>query len=271
MSFSRGVKFNVKPFRFGQLVPEGGEGSGINEVSSFELKSLRDTSAFKNQITEEVIRKERGFEKDKSFSILPLVRDHRGLKAQEEKDYREAIEGEVQARLNAAVEQARQEGYQMGHQEGYQRAYQEAMGKLDGKIEDFTDILGSLKEQCHKVLSSNKAEAFKMVKSLTQWVALKEIDNEDYLHRLLEKLIHEMNTKNNLVVRVSQESFKHMPEVIEKVRARMGELVNVRVEVDLDQEGPGIILESENGIIDGSIKAQMAALEKIFETVVIDE
>lgn len=274
MSFSRGIKFEVKPFRFGQLVPEEGDGSdrpATKEVSSFELRSLKDTSAFKSQITEEVIRTERGFEKDKSFSILPLVREHRGIKSQEEADYRNSIEKEVEARVQAAIEQARQEGFQAGHQEGYGKAYQEAMGKLDVKVEDFADILGDLKDQCHKVLSENKAEAYKMVKSLTQWISLKELDNEGYLDRLLEKLILEMNTKSNLVVRVSQDSFKRMPEVVDRVQAKMGQLTNIRVEVDLDQEGPGIILESDNGIIDGSIKAQMASLDKIFESVGADE
>ncbi|MEX1098795.1 MAG: hypothetical protein WEB87_00130, partial [Bacteriovoracaceae bacterium] len=79
MSFSKGIKFDVKPFKFGQLAPEAGEEKS-EAVSAFELKSLKDASAFKNNISEEVIRKERGFEKEKSFSILPLVREHRGLR-----------------------------------------------------------------------------------------------------------------------------------------------------------------------------------------------
>lgn len=285
MSFSRGVGpkdahskesgkgagFDVKPFRFGELRPQGGDSRPNGEVSPFELKSLRDSSSFKERFTEDDIREERAQEKDKSFSILPLVREHRGLKQQEERDYAEAIERETQARVEAAVEESRREGYRAGHEEGYAKAYEEAMGKLDHKVEDFADMVGSLRDQCHKVLSENKADAYKMVKSLVQWISLKEVEKEGYLERLLEKLILEMNTKNNLVVRVSQESFKAMPDVVKQVEAKLGQLTNVRVEADLDQEGPGIILESDNGIIDGSIKAQMASLDRIFESVVVDE
>ncbi len=270
MSFS---KFDVKPFKFGQLVPNADQEavSELEEVSSFEMKSLKDASAFKNSISEDVIRMERGFAKAKSFSINPLVEEHRGLKAQEERDYHEKVEEEVQKRLAAMVEQAKEQGFQAGHQEGYTKAYQEAMSTLDGKVEDFVDTLGNLNEQCHKVLTENKKNAFEMIKNLTKWISLKEISDEGYLERLLEKLILEMNTKNNLVVRVSQDSFKAMPEVIERIENKMGKLVNVRVEADLDQDGPGIILESENGIIDGSMKAQMASLEKLFESVTVNE
>ena len=276
MSFSKGVKFDVKPFTFGQLSPDsgGGDSEGAktpNVISTFELKSIKDASAFKQDVSQEVIRQERGLEKEKSFSILPLVRQHRGLKDQEEKDLEQAIEQEVQKRLQAAAEEARQEGYQAGHQEGYNKAYQEAMNKLDDKVEDFTDIVNNLKEQCHNVLSENKQDAYKMIKSLTQWITLKEVEDEDYLGRLLEKLIHEMNSKSNLVVRVGQNSFKRMPGIIETVEEKMGKLSNVRVEIDLDQEAPGIILESENGIIDGSLKAQMTSLEKLFESVGLNE
>lgn len=267
-------KFDVKPFKFGQLVPTEGASESeqpLEEVSSFELKSLKDASAFKNNITDDVIRQERGFAREKSFSINPLVQEHRGLRAQEERDYEQAVEQEVQRRLSQAVEQAKEEGFQTGHQEGYTKAYQEAMAKLDDKVEDFVDTLNNLNEQCHKVLTENKQNAFEMIKNLTKWVSLKEVSDEGYLGRLLEKLILEINTKSNLVVRVSQESFKHMPEVIERVESKMGSLINVRVEVDLDQDAPGIILESENGIIDASMDAQMASLEKIFESVTVNE
>lgn len=269
----KGTKYEVKPFKFGQLNPDAGGApkSEIDSVSDFELRSLRDSSGFKSGLSQEVIKEERNFESKKNFSILPLVREYRGLKQQEETEARDAIEAEVQKRVAQAIEEARSEGFRAGHQEGYQSAYQEALGRFDEKIEDFSDILGNLKDQCHKVLSENKQDAYKMVKSLTQWVTLKEVQDEDYLQRLLEKLILEMNTKTNLVARVSQESFKRMPEVVERVEKKLGQLTNIRVEMDLDQEGPGIILESDNGIIDGSIKAQMASLDKIFESVTNDE
>ena len=52
---------------------------------------------------------------------------------------------------------------------------------------------------------------------------------------------------------------------------RLGELTNIRVEEALNMDQPGLIVESENGIIDGSIEAQFKNLEKLFESVGIFE
>ena len=62
-----------------------------------------------------------------------------------------------------------------------------------------------------------------------------------------------------------------MPEIIKIVERKVGKLTNVRVEVDLDMSENGIIIESENTIIDGSLDAQMASLDKLFTTVGIND
>ena len=106
-----------------------------------------------------------------------------------------------------------------------------------------------------------------MVKNLTKWIVLKEVDEKYYLARLLEKLIHEINTKTGLVLHVNEKSFGHMPEIIKIVERKVGVLTNVRVEVDLDLDETGIVLESENTIIDGSLDAQFKSLDKLFTSV----
>jgi len=40
-----------------------------------------------------------------------------------------------------------------------------------------------------------------------------------------------------------------------------------RVEVDLDQEENGIVLESENTIVDGSLETQFKSIDRVFENV----
>jgi hypothetical protein len=112
---------NVKPYKFGELVPSESSPEGKeNEISNFEMKSLKDAAKFKNNITENVIRSERKHEKDKSFSILPLVREHRGIVDQEERDYEKAVSDEVERRVKALYDETKQAAYQKGHQEGYE-------------------------------------------------------------------------------------------------------------------------------------------------------
>ena len=264
-------EMKVKPYRFGELIPTADDGGEPNVVTNFEMKSLKDAANFKNNISEEVIRHERTLEKGTAFSILPLVKEHRGLLDQEERDYEEAIEAEVERRLQELYTKTKEQAYQVGHQEGYEKAYEEGMRAIEEKVEEFVDMMNEVKNQTNQIIEYNKQDSIEMIKNLTKWITLKELEDEDYLSRLLNKLILEMNTKNNLIVRVNKKCFKYMPEVVEKVQAKVGELPNLRVEVDLDHDEKGIILESENGIIDASLEAQFKSLDKIFEAVSIDE
>src|SRR5690606_32975198 len=100
-------------------------------------------------------------------------------------------------------------------------------------------------------------------KHLVKWLTLKEIDDQDYLARLLEKLILEMNLKNNLVIRINKSSFNNSEDILQMVEQKLGKLTNTRVEAHLDLEHPGIVLECENGIVDASLNAQFSSLDKI--------
>ena len=62
-----------------------------------------------------------------------------------------------------------------------------------------------------------------------------------------------------------------MPEVIAVVESRLGQLQNIRIEIVPEINHPGIILESENGLIDGSIEGVFANIDKIFESVLKHE
>lgn len=261
---------NVKNFSFAQLVPENGKCENPDEVMDFSFQSLDHAENLKNEITQEGLREEREFEKQSPFNILSMVRNHRGIEEQEKYDYENDVATQVQAKLEQLKMDGFEEGKRLGREEGYEFAYKEAKEKFDLQAGEVQKIVDDVLEQSKDTLLKNQKNAYRMIKNLTKWVLLREIDAEEYLPTLLEKLIHEINIKNNLVVRVNTKSFKDMPSVVEKVEAKIGELKNARIEVDLDMEYPGLILETENGIIDGSFKAQMESINKLFETVGVD-
>jgi flagellar assembly protein FliH len=253
----------IKPFRLGELKKEGSNHSH-DSTGFIPLK-------FDIEIPENEIRANREHESTSGFSISDVVREHRGLARQEERDFEDRVEKQVILRLEQIKSAAYEEGFQSGSNKGHEKAYSESLVLLDEKIENFATVSQDLEKQAHSILSQNKDESFRMIKNLTKWILLKEVEDESYLERLLEKLIYEINTKSNLVVKVSQKSFKYMPEIIKRIEARMGSLENIRIKVDPIQDSPGIILESENGIIDGSINSQMESLDKIFEAVGVHE
>lgn len=266
MGVYRNIKADVKSFEFGQLVPQDSE-FDKDAVSDFELRSLKDAAAFKNNITPDIIRTEREHEANSGFAMDELVREHRGLRAQEDEDFENRVQAEVNARLEVLSKEAHTEGFEAGRQEGMDAAYQETMEKYNQQVEQLGVYLESVFAAQKELLENSKDDAYKVVKNLTKWVVLKEVEDKEYIERLLHKLILEINTKSNLLIKVNQGDFQEMPEVIERLENKIGKLTNVRVEIAQDMMERGILLESEVGIIDGSVKAQMASIDKLFESV----
>jgi flagellar assembly protein FliH len=249
------------------------QGFETNQKStqSFEFRDFaKDPTVIKQskeKISETVIRSEREHAAKNQFKIMDEVMHSRGLSAQEKNDFEKKVGTEVQNRLQQLVEEATQDGYQHGLEQGREQAYQEAKEVIDEKIAIFEQIITELNESKIQVMEKNRTDMYKMIKALTKWVALKEVDDQGYLPKLLEKLILEVNMKSNLLIKVSAKNIDVIPGVVEAVEQRIGKLTNVRLEINHDSLGQGIVVESENGIIDGTIESQLKNIDAVFETV----
>lgn len=256
----------IKPFTFNDLKSTHVVSNG--SFQAFEFKTLTGESVNSTKVSEEEIRKERKFASKNNFKIDDIVRDSRGLSRQEQSDLETKIQEEVKRRLEAAYEQAYQEGLERGREEGKEAALAEYHEALGQKVEDFSQVIGQVQGQSDKVLEKNRHEVYEFVKRFTKWIILKEINEKVYLEGLLEKLILELNARKNLIIKVGRANFAQMPEVVKAVEERLGQLQNVRVEIVPEINHPGIILESENGLIDGSLEGVFQNIDKIFEQVI---
>ncbi|MAZ49916.1 MAG: hypothetical protein CME65_15245 [Halobacteriovoraceae bacterium] len=258
----------IEAFSFRSLIPQK---QAPGEVEDFKLSSLKESQAFKNNISQADIRSEREAALETSFEILNEVKEHRGLSKQAKEDYEIAVAKAVEAEVARVRDEAYRDGMDQGLQDGKEQAYTEAKKELSEKLEAFTDELARMQGQIDNILLESQEDAYNIIKNLSKWIVLKEVDEKYYLSRLLEKLVHEVNRKNNLVLHVNESAFGYMPEIIKLVERKVGKLQNTRVEIDLDQTENGIVLETENCIIDGSIQAQFKAIDELFRSVGLDD
>lgn len=259
----------IKSFEFTDL--QGTHVITQTQFKSFEFGTLDGKPMVSEIISDETIRTERNFAKKNNFKIDDIVQDCRGLTKQEQNDLEERIQSEVKKRLELAFQEAYQEGLEKGRAEGRELAINEYQETLAQKAERFDDIITQVQGQSDKILQKNRQEVYEFIKRFTKWIILKEIDEKVYLESLLEKLILELNVRKNLIVKVGRANFEQMPEVIHTVESKLGQLVNVRVEIVPEIHHPGIILESENGLIDGSMEGVFSNIDKIFEQVIRHE
>ncbi len=255
----------IKPFEFSAL--ESTHVVSSNSFQPFEFKALAGDAAAKDPATQEEIRSERQFAKKNNFKIDAVVSDSRGLSGQEQNDLELQIRAEVERRLKTAYEAAHKEGLEMGRAEGFAAAQAKAQSQFEKQVDEFAVSIGAVRGQAAAIVDANRAEIYEFVKRFTKWILLREIDEKVYLETLLEKLILELNARKNLIVKVGRANFSQMPEVIAVVEGRLGQLSNVRIEIVPELQHPGIILEAENGLIDGSLEGVFGNIDRIFEQV----
>lgn len=259
---------NIKPFQFSDL--QGTHVVTQTNFKSFEFKTLDGVSVTSVTTSDEEIRSERTFAQKNNFKIDNIVSEYRGLSRQEQNDLEQKIQQEVKRRVESAYELAYKEGLEKGHEEGRAQASLEFHQAIGDKIEDFGQVIAQVQGQSEKILDANRSEIYEFIKRFTKWIVLKEIDEKKYLESLLEKLILELNARKNLIIKIGRNNFSQMPDIIQAVEARLGQLSNVRVEIVPEINHPGIILESENGLIDGSLEGVFQNIDKIFELVPTD-
>ncbi|HXH74581.1 MAG TPA: hypothetical protein VNJ08_06425 [Bacteriovoracaceae bacterium] len=256
---------DVKTFEFSDL--KGDHVVAQPKFENFNFNTIEGKPFNSQRPSDETIRKERSFEKNMAFQIDGQVRNSRGLAEQEKNDLESTIENEVDKRLAAAYKQAYEEGLQRGLKEGHAEALMKFEGTANQKLEALVQVLDHVQNQSAVVVEKNHKEIRSFIKRFTKWIILKEVNEKTYLEGLLEKLVLELNARRNLIIKVGKNNFAQMPEVLSAVETKLGALSNVRIEIVTELSYPGIILESENGLIDGSLEGVFKNIDKIFEQV----
>ncbi len=238
-------------------------------VKLFEFKPLFNNS----QITakadfQKTIKNERVAAKTSNFKVNPIVEQFRGLRDQEEREYEDRVELEVKRRVQLVSEEAYKIGFDEGVKQGREEIFDQMRSSVDEKLDDFSVMVADVLKTQEEILANQKKEMYQLLRNLSKWIVLRELDEDGkYIERLLEKLLLEMQCRHNLLILVNPTDFSAMPEVLEHVQARLGELKNVRIEMDTSVRTKGIIVESENGIINATMEEQFKSLDKLFEDV----
>lgn len=241
-------------------------------VEEFKLHEFGEETVTKDiDSLKKNIRIERKFSETNNFEVAGIVSKHRGLLQDREEERQQQIEVEVTRRVALLKKQAHKDGFEEGRQHGKELMIDELRSSVEEKLLILHELINEVVATRDEILVEQKREMFVMIRNLTKWVILRELDGDgEYLHRLLEKLVTELQSKSNILVQVSKKNFDAVPEALELIEKKMGELQNVRVEVDYDIDEHGIIVSSDNGIIKGTLEQQFANLSKLFESVGVE-
>lgn len=260
--------FNVEDYNFQTFSDGVMSGEDASEVTTFKFPEI--TGEIKSRVKRDpnVLRVERSSAKKNDFKVEPYVLHFRGLQKQEEEEFEARINDEVERRIQKIKDEAFRSGYEEGVEQGKNDVYNQTRAAVEEKLASLSAMISDVLANREEIFTVQRKQIFEMIRNLSRWIILRELsDDGKYVERLLEKLIVELQAKANILVQVNEKDFESMPDVIETIQKKLGELSNVRVEVDYDMVGPGVIVSSENGIINGSLEEQMSNLDRLFESV----
>ena len=258
----------IKKFRFKNL--EESVVSSKKNVGRYEFKELFDENLKGREL--EKIEKIIADAQKNNFEVLPIVKEYKEVKKQRKRETEEKVKKEVDLQVMGIKDFA----YEKAHKQGLEKGRREIIEQNRDTVHENLNYLKEMIEEVARakeiILTDQKKEIFQLIKTLTKWIILRELKNDgNYVERLLEKLVSELQTKNNILLKVNQKDFARMPEIIDYIKSNLGELVNVRLDVNQTSNLPGMVLESDEGIIDGTLGQQFRGLDKIFESVRIEE
>lgn len=242
---------------------------GSESVKLFEFKPLlKGNLTFDRNEFQKVIKNERENAKTSNFKVNPFVEEHRGFRDQEAREYEDRVEEEVRRRVTEIQDEAFKAGFDEGVNQGREEIFIQMRSAVDQKLENFSQMVTAVLHTHDEILSKQKTEMYQLLRNLSKWIVLRELQEDGkYIERLLEKLLVEMQVRSNLLIQVNTDDFASMPDVLEHVQTRLGEMKNVRIEIDSSVKSRGIIIESENGIINATMEEQFKSLDKLFEDV----
>jgi flagellar assembly protein FliH len=242
---------------------------GADSVKLFEFKPLLSAAqTVEKSEFQKIIKNEREHAKSTQFKVNPIVEKFRGLRDQEDREYEDRVEVEVKRRIQEIQDEAFKNGFEEGVNQGREEVFMQMRNSVDQKLENFSQMITAVLSTQEDILANQKTEMYHLLRNLSKWIVLRELqDDGKYIERLLEKLLLEMQVRNNLLIQVNPEDFSTMPEVLEHLQARLGDMKNVRIEIDSSVTTRGIIVESENGIINATMEEQFKSLDKLFEDV----
>jgi flagellar assembly protein FliH len=220
---------------------------------------------------QKIIKLERTHAGNSNFKINPIVEKHRGLKDQEEHEYEMRVREDVEKRVREIQEDAYKTGFEEGVNQGREEIFDEMRNVVDQKLDNFSMMINEVLRTQEDLLQAQKKEIYILIKNLTKWIILRELKEDgSYVERLMEKILLEIQSRSNLLIQVNQNAFSDMPEILNHIQGKLGELKNVRVEVDSQIESVGLIVESDNGIVNATLEEQFKSLDKLFEDVLVD-
>jgi flagellar assembly protein FliH len=244
---------DVKPFEF-RVLKRSGEGDYQDIKDRYGPIAATDPErAHRSQ-------------KDRRFSLNPLLRDPLSVEDEE----RRIIEEKVGEKIRAVSEEAKAAAFDQGYQEGLKKGFEESFKKLQAEsaqsIAHFNQLVSEAERAKEEIFQANERFLIELIFRIARTVLLKELHaDKEHLLRLAKELVNRVGVRDNITLKISPEDADTISMLKGGLEKAFGNLTNLNVETSSKIKPGGCKIETEWNAIDTNLDTQ---LQGIYEALI---
>lgn len=220
------------------------------QKSQFSSEPALDTDALQEVTYVAEYEQEKESLAEYKAKELKRVRDE--LQALKEETLRS-----TQEEVNAIKEAARSEGFEQGYKDGIEN--------LKSAASEFFTGLNDVAEAKKDMVAQAEPELVKLSLAIAEKVVGQAIElDETLIKSIILEAIQKITDKDKVIIRASENEVAAIRQIQDDIRKHMPEIKQLVIQVDHRLKSGGVIIETQLGYIDASVKTKLDTIEKAF-------
>lgn len=189
-----------------------------------------------------------------------------------EAEYMERVQAKAAARVCEMLEEARREADALrarAREEGYAAGLDAARAELDefraGMGDSVSAVLQAIQGQCSSIFAVWREELVELLKACVERYSGVIIAEEraTVLRTLFAQAVQALDSHRQLVIRVNPEDESAVADMVQAAKERLAGLEAWTVRGDASMAPGGLVVESDDGMVDNRIETRRAVIEEV--------
>ncbi len=200
-------------------------------------------------------------QRDRRFSLNPLIKEPLSVEAQETKILEQKVEAKIRLMAHKVEAQAWEKGFAAGLEKGQAEALAQERSASQDRFEKLDQLLAAFEAAKEKIFEANERFLMDVIYRIGKMVLLKELETDrGYLLRLSRELISKVDLKDRMVLKVSLADFASAESLKEDLVSVLGQLKNLTIEPSKSIVQGGAHLETEWTTLEADLDTQLRGI-----------
>ncbi|WP_099187225.1 FliH/SctL family protein [Tepidibacter mesophilus] len=254
---SRIIKYNQVNISEEKVI--GLEPQMINTENKFHEEKIRIQNEIENLVLEK-----KNILKQIEFVKEDAMKEKNSIIETAHKEY-ENIINSANEKAELELDKYKQEGYQKGYEEGFKDGQEKSIDKykleIDKAISIKNDVIRWKKDQIDEI---EKDIINLVINSVDKIIKIKLDEDDEIILNLIKEALNKLTFTEKLTVRVNVDDFEKVNSSRDKILAMAGNIDDIQIKVDKSLEKGDLIIDTNAGSINPSIKSQFKIVKEEF-------